>query len=183
MKAKWDKELDYEETKKELLNRLNYYRNKKPLYQKDKIAYTYILTGLLQLRNGCRVGEAIEGLVKIILTGNKEVKVKVEKRKDDVRRLIILPEEITDEDLETVRDIIKDWHNKNLRRLANNASKWFISNLGINTHSLRYAYISYLSKKQIPAQIITHITGHATMDMVMRYTQVKIAEETLRRLG
>ncbi|ACV25419.1 tyrosine-type recombinase/integrase [Methanocaldococcus fervens] len=183
MKAKWDKELDYEETKKELLNRLNYYRNKKPLYQKDKIAYTYILTGLLQLRNGCRIGEAVEGLIKIIQTNKREVKVRVEKRKDDAKRLIVLPDEITIEDLENIKEVVEEWEGKNLRRIANNMSKWFITNLGINTHSLRYAYISYLGKQNVPAQLIACITGHATLDMVLRYTQVRTAEEILKKWG
>ena len=183
MKDSWDMELDYEETKKLLLSHIEHYRHKKPLYKKDKIAYAYLLVGLIQLRNGSRVGEAIEGLIKIIDTNEKEVKVRVEKRKDNTMRKIILPDEITDDDLDIIREVVLSWKGKNLRRLANNASKWFLTNLKINTHSLRYAYISYLGKQQIPAQIIASITKHKNMNMVMRYTQEKIADDILRRLG
>ena len=102
----WDIGLDYKEAKNLLLKKLEHYRNKKPLYQREKIAYAYLLVGLIQLRNGCRVGEAIEGLIKIIKTGDKEVKVRVEKRKDDVKRLIVLPEELTTEDLKRVEDVV-----------------------------------------------------------------------------
>lgn len=71
----WDMELDYEQTKIKLINRIKQYRIKKPLYKRDKIAYTYLLVGLLQLRNGCRIGEAIEGMIRIIESNEKEVKV------------------------------------------------------------------------------------------------------------
>ncbi|AEF96066.1 tyrosine-type recombinase/integrase [Methanotorris igneus] len=183
MKDNWDMELDYEEAKKQLLKLIEQYRTKKPLYQKDKIALTYLLIGLIQLRNGCRIGEAVEGLIKIIETNEKEVKVKVEKRKDNTKRKIILPKEITNNDLETVKEVIESWKGKELRRIANNASKWFLTNLKINTHSLRYAYISHLGRQQIPAQIIASITKHKNMNMIMKYTQEKIADDVLRRIG
>jgi integrase len=176
----WDIGLDYKEAKNLLLKKLEHYRNKKPLYQRDKIAYAYLLIGLIQLRNGCRVGEAIEGLIKIIQNGDKEVKVRVEKRKDDVKRLIVLPEELTTEDLKRVEDVVNNWEKS--KKLVVRISTWYKDNLNINTHSLRYAFISYLGKKGVPAQLIAHITGHATLDMIMRYTQAKIAEEILRKL-
>jgi len=181
-KGSWDKGLDYFEAKQLLLDKLNFYRNKKPLYQKDKTAYTYLTIGLIQLRNGCRVGEAVEALLKMIQTGRRDARVKVEKRKDNSKRLIVLPNEITPNDLKIVKEIVEDWEEKSTRRIANNISKWFLANLNINTHSLRYAFISHLGKKGVPAQLITHITGHATMDMIMKYTQAKIAEDILRGL-
>jgi len=180
MEKSWDMGLDYFEAKEMLLNKLNFYRNKKPLYKKDKIAYTYLLCGLIQLRNACRIGETIEALIKFIKTENKEVRVRVEKRKDDMQRLVVLPDEITDEDLKTVKEIVNSWEKS--KKLVVRISTWYKDNLGINTHALRYSCISYLGKKGVPAQLIAIITGHATMDMIMRYTQAKIAEDILRRL-
>jgi len=180
MKKTWDMGLDYFEAKEMLINKLYFYRNKKPLYQRDKIAYVYLLVGLIQLRNACRVGEAIEALIKIIKTGNREVRVRVEKRKDNMQRLIVLPNEITQDDLEKVKDVVDSWEKS--KKLVVRISTWYKDNLGINTHALRYACISYLGKQGVPAQLIAHITGHQTLDMIMRYTQAKIAEDILRRL-
>lgn len=179
----WDRGLDYEVTKQKLIRELNKLRDKKPLYDKDKVKYAYLLTGLIQLRNGCRVGEAVEGLIKFIRTRDKEVYVKVEKRKDNAYRILVLPEEITTEDLKVVKDVIKTWEKKPRRRVANNVASWYLKNLDINTHSLRYAYISYLGKKQYPAQLIAAITGHKKLDMILEYTQSKVAEEVLRKIG
>ena len=178
----WDMELDYEQTKIKLINRIKQYRIKKPLYKRDKIAYTYLLVGLLQLRNGCRIGEAIEGMIRIIESNEKEVKVKVEKRRDNAKRKIILPKEIEECDLKIAKEVIESWKEKELRRIANNISVWFLTNLGINTHSLRYAFISHLGKQQVPAQIVASITKHKSINMIMKYTQDKIAEDVLRRL-
>ena len=178
---KWDRGLDYEDIKGKLTRELDLLRSKKPLYEKDKVKYTYLLLGLIQLRNGCRVGEAIEGLLKFIRIQEQEVYVKVEKRKDNAMRKLILPMEISTKDLELVKDIVLRWKKKPCRRVANNVASWYLRNLGINTHSLRYAYISYLGKKQYPAQIIASITGHKKLDMILGYTQSKIAEDVLRR--
>ncbi len=179
----WDMGLDYEETKQRLIQQLEPLRNKKPLYKNDRKKYAYLILGLIQLRNGCRIGEAIEGLIKFTKSGEQEVFVKVEKRKDNAMRKLILPKEISNGDVELTKDVVLEWENKTIKRIANNASSWYLTNLGINTHSLRYAYISYLGKKQYPAQIVASITGHKKIDMILKYTQSKIAEDVLRREG
>jgi len=179
----WDMGLDYKETKQKIIEKIKSLRNKKIFYKKDKVKYAYLILGLIQLRNGCRIGEAIEGLIKFTTLKEHEVSVKIEKRKDNAVRKLILPGELSDKDIETIRDVVMEWENKAIKRIANNVASWYLRNLEINTHSLRYSYISYLSKKQYPAQIIAAVTGHKKIDMVLRYTQSKIAEDVLRREG
>lgn len=180
----WDRGLDYEKIKRKLTRELKKLRKKKPLYKKDKVRYTYLLLGLIQLRNGCRIGEAIEGLLKFTRSSRKkEVYVKVEKRKDDAHRILVLPEEITREDLQVAKEVAKTWRKKPRRKIVINVASWYIKRLNINTHSLRYAYISYLAKQKYPPQLIAAITGHKKLDMILKYTQNKIAEDILRRIG
>jgi len=165
----WDKRLDYVKTYKLILD---HYRNTNRDTSK---AYDIIL--LTQLRNGSRLSEAITFLKLIIDTKpfQRQAYIKVEKRKDGYERLMILPEEITKQELMRVSYVIRD------------ANKWKVANYcrrtyGFNTHALRYALISYLSQKGIAPQIIAKITGHKTLDYIVYYTQQQKAEEILKDL-
>ncbi len=55
--------------------------------------------------------------------------------------------------------------------------------LKCNTHSLRYALISFLAKNATDPAIIAKITGHKKLDRIIQYTQTKDAIDILRRLG
>ncbi|MFA4641517.1 integrase [Pyrococcus kukulkanii] len=165
----WDKGLDYMKTYKLILD---HYRNTNRDTSK---AYDIIL--LTQLRNGSRLTEAINFLNKIIETKpfKRQAYIRVEKRKDGYERLMILPEEISKQELMRVSYIIRE------------ANKWKVANYcrrtyGFNTHALRYALISYLSQKGIAPQIIAKITGHKTLDYIVYYTQQQKAEEVLKDL-
>ncbi len=52
-----------------------------------------------------------------------------------------------------------------------------------NTHSLRYALISYLAKNAVDPAIIAKVTGHKKLDRIVQYTQTKDAVEILRKLS
>jgi len=54
--------------------------------------------------------------------------------------------------------------------------------LKINTHSLRYAPISFLVKNATDPALIAKITGHQDYRNIVRYTQTKDAVEVLRKL-
>ena len=54
----------------------------------------YDVVLLVQLRNGSRVGEAIEATVRFCETGQDQVLVRIEKHKDNDTRLMVLPEEL-----------------------------------------------------------------------------------------
>jgi site-specific recombinase XerD len=50
---------------------------------------------------------------------------------------------------------------------------------GFNTHALRYAFITHLLKKGVSPSIIARITGHASLDYILHYTELKTAEDIL----
>jgi len=51
-----------------------------------------------------------------------------------------------------------------------------------STHSLRYAFVSYLLKKGVSPSIVAKITGHRSLDHILHYTEVRLAEEVLAGL-
>jgi len=54
----------------------------------------YDVVLLVQLRNGSRVGEAVEATVRFCEAGQDQVLVRVEKHRDGDQRLMVLPEEL-----------------------------------------------------------------------------------------
>ena len=169
----WDRGLDYKRTYKELLRRLREHLSKRAY---TSFCYASIL--LIQLRNGSRVSEALEAARKFIEEGSRKVKVRVRKRSDDHKRLMIMPEELKHQDLRICIDILNEDEAKVLNRVKVYAEKV----LNINTHSLRYAYITYLLKNGVNPAIVAKITGHKKLDYILKYTQVRTAEEALEKI-
>lgn len=163
----WDKGLDYDKTYKLILNHYN------KTDRDTSKAYDIIL--LTQLRNGSRLGETIKFLKLVVETKKKEAYIKVEKRKDGYERLMVLPEEIKLRDALRVGYILKE-------ATVGRVSTYCKYTYGFNTHSLRYAFISYLCKKGVAPQLIAKITGHKTLDYILYYTQQTKAEELLKDL-
>lgn len=50
---------------------------------------------------------------------------------------------------------------------------------GFNTHSLRYAFISYLAKLGVQPQLIAKITQHSKLDMILNYISQITANQIL----
>ena len=201
-KGTWDKGLDYETTYKMLKEKLNELRRKPFLYKKEKKKYAYLLVFLLQLRNGCRIWEAITGIINICINledinWNERViiKVRTQKRKDGELRELILPKCVNKNDIEIVKDefigIMNEVMNaetidekKKIRlKIVNRLGTWLSKNYGINSHSFRYAYITYLGEKGIPSQVLAKITKHQNINYLERYTQSKLGREILKDLG
>ncbi|AEF96634.1 tyrosine-type recombinase/integrase [Methanotorris igneus] len=191
---KWDLGLKYHETKDKLIKEIENLKNKEILYKNDIKRLAYLIILLTQLRNGCRIGEAITAIVGFCSNIDRInweypiIAVKVEKRKDNHFREIILPKYIKKHDLEIIKNFIlnlKDEYEKEEnkekahKKIISKISMWAKRNLGINTHSLRYAYITYKAEKQRPAQIIAKITGHKNLDMIVDYTQTQLARKEL----
>ncbi|MEM3895982.1 MAG: hypothetical protein QW763_01800 [Archaeoglobaceae archaeon] len=157
----WDQGLDFEKTLKKLLKD---YAEETNLRRKTKLAIL-----ITQLRNGSRISEAIEAISIFKSTGAREVMVKVRKKKEDEFRKMIIPEQIK-------QSHVVDIPNKHA--IAMFAKRRY----GFNTHSLRYAFVSYLAKRGVSPQIIAKITRHSKLDMILNYTQEKIADEILIKL-
>jgi integrase len=172
--AKWDKGLDYEEAYSRILRTLS--KNKKHTRCYDAVL-------LLQLRNGARVSEALRGFLAYVRGEAKfhphhrklVVTVQVSKKKRPEERLIVIPEELKEMDLSDCKALLKEDPLKLKRRIEQYARDKY----GFNTHSLRYAFITYMLLRGVNPSIVAKITRHSRLDFILRYTQEKRAEDVL----
>jgi len=166
-KKKWDQGLDLEYLLSKFKRVL---RN--PKNDKD-YCYTSIL--YVQLRNGARIGEAVKAYMVFLKTGKREFEVEIEKRKDGEVRRMVIPEGLERDRCIWIAD---EDYNKLVDRLKNYAKRRH----KVNTHSIRYAFITFLLKEGVPESIVAKVTGHKKLDYILEYTQKKAAEEVLHRL-
>ncbi|WP_367884948.1 tyrosine-type recombinase/integrase [Thermococcus sp. JCM 11816] len=171
----WDKNLRYKEWVKKFERDIKELRNQTGANADKRLAYTIVL--YLQLTNGCRIGEAVEAVKKLVseFPDDRRVRVKVEKRKDGAERLIVIPKTIRKEDIRRVAWVFQN----DTETIKNRLKSWTKKRYGINTHSLRYAFISELARRGVSAQLIAKITMHSKLDYVLYYTQKVQAEELL----
>lgn len=135
--------------------------------------YTAIL--LTQLTNGSRIGEAVRAFYHFIETSEREITLQAEKKGN--MRQIIIPDVVKKKQSYGFILTISE------RKMTQRVEKYCERKYGVNTHSLRYSAITYLSKKGIPAQIIAKITGHRELGYITRYIQTQEATDLLRRLA
>jgi integrase len=209
IKNGWDKGLDFKIIKKKLINELeriynqieqiseenaNKYDTKKKNLIKKLI---YLTISLIQLRNGCRITEAVNAFKIFNESGdhNKKVIVKIGKsdatkvKKDGKRvklkaryRKIEFPNEWIDIDVfgyisksSALNDVLKCSNIK--RRIFDYLTK----NFNCNTHSLRYAFISYLLyEKKVEPIIVAKFVGHANTNQLHRYSQMKEVDKIFK---
>ena len=169
-KSGWDAGLDFLETYQKILSHLN--RTRKP---QDVVL-------LIQLRNGSRIGEAVEALREFCNTGKTEVLVRVEKHKNpNDLRTMVLPEELRKGQGRVLLEQACVWLS-GVEKPKEAVKSYCRRTYGFNTHSLRYAFITYLSRKGVPPQIIAKITLHKDLNLISAYTQKRTAEGMLRDL-
>ena len=165
----WDSGLDFEEAYRRILSHM----------LGSGSPYDVVL--LVQLRNGSRVGEAVEAVMQFCASGQDQVLVRVEKHKDSDLRLMVLPEELRS--VEGRRLLSEACSALSALRNPKAAVQVYCRRAyGFNTHSLRYAFVSYLLKKGVSPSIVAKITGHRSLDHILHYTEVKLAEEVLAGL-
>jgi integrase len=164
----WDKGVDYMTTYEMLLRYIK--RTKHP-------GKCYLIVGLIQLRNGSRVSEAVRAFKRWIYTGNQELHVDVSKKKHPEARLMIIPKEV-----EEYRRECLDIANVEDEVLVSRV-KWALRYyLKINTHSLRYAYITFLLREGVNPAIVSKLIHHSRLDTIMKYVQEKAGEEVLKKI-
>jgi integrase len=166
----WDYGVDYEKAYREFVK----------LVQTEKDGYTkcYVAIALTALRNGSRIGEAIETFKEFLNTSKTKIYVRVEKHKKEDYRLMAIPKELVEEDLTICRDLLS----KKKDHIRANIDKYLRRRLGINCHSLRYAFITYMLRRGVSPSIIAAITGHKNLNMILKYTEKKAAENILEDL-
>lgn len=172
--SRWDKGVDYETMYELILKRMS--RN----FKMGRTSCCYDAILLLQLRNGLRVSEAVRGFKEYLLTGATEISVPVSKKKRLEKRLVIVPSEITMLPIKKTCVYLLEEADENI---VNRVKVYCIRTYRINTHSLRYSYITYLLKQGVNPAIVSKITKHSRLDYILTYTQQKIGEEILRRMG
>lgn len=181
-KAKeWDKGLNFSQAKKEILKDLSTEKMKdgylrslgKENKRSQRIAYDAIL--LIQLLNGARIGEAVSGAYGYINDGYREQAVRVEKRKNkEILRSIIIPSEISRKDLENIKD-------RDPEKVKQSVKTYAMRHFGFNTHSFRYAFITYMAtERKQPVNVIARITEHTDVNMLTHYIEKRKATEILR---
>jgi len=162
----WDSCVDYKEAYSQILGHLY------------KTGHPWDVILLVQLRNGSRIGEAIEAVRQFCETKATSVRVRIEKHKEGDTRLMTLPEELRDRQG-------KEYLAQACLRLAKvknpkSAIKVYCkATYGFNTHSLRYAFITYLLSKGVSPSFIAKITGHRNLSYILHYTELKTAEDIL----
>ena len=164
----WDKGIDYLATYELLL------RNIKKLHPPSKC---YLIVALIQLRNGARISEAVRSFKRWLLTGNQELHIDVSKKKKPEARLIIIPSEILEYRSECLE--LSTLGDRELRDRVRWALRYY---LRLNTHSLRYAYITYLLREGVNPAIVSKVIRHSRIDTLIRYIQVKESERVLREI-
>jgi integrase len=168
----WDYGVDYEAAYRELVKLL------KSSDSSKGYAKCYATISLIALRNGARIGEAIETFKEFMSTSKVKIYVRVEKHKKEDYRLVVIPKEIVEEDLTTCTQLIA----KSKDAVRAYVNRWLREKLGINCHSLRYAFITYMLKKGVSPSIIAAITRHKNLNMILKYTERKVAEQELLQL-
>lgn len=159
----WDRNLEFKSVKAHLEWRMKRAKNPK--------TYSCLAALYIQLHNASRVSESVDALNQFIATGGREQTVRVRKKKvkenkPPETRKIIIPELID--------------RTRCVPRTPLQVAVFAQKRLGINTHSLRYAPITYWSlEKRIPPQILAKITHHSSLDTLVKYIQQKMADRFL----
>ncbi len=163
---KWDKGVDFEYMYALLSKNI-------ASHNRDLKSKCYDSILLIQLRNGARISEAIRAYIKYITTRSNRVEVEVSKSRKSVTRLMVIPNNIV---------VCHDLADVDVKTLANRVKIYALHNYKVNTHSLRYAFITYLLEKGVSPAIIAKITKHQTLRHILTYTQQKVAEQILLNL-
>lgn len=138
---------------------------------------------MVQLRNGSRIGEAIEAVKEFCNAKGRadSVRVRVEKHAKGDTRLMVLPEELRGaQGRGYLRQACLRLSRVKAPRvdIADYCRKAY----GFNTHALRYAFITYMLKRGVSPSIVAKITGHASLDYILHYMELKTAENILSGL-
>jgi len=164
----WDKGISFKQVERIILKEMARAR------ESDLKAYCYWSIALIQLKNGARISEAIEGFKRALQSGSREVEVRVRKSRDKTR-LIVIPKMV---ELKPCKWLLQE-DDRSIRERV----RVYLWRKGLNTHSLRYAFITELSSRGLPPQLIASITKHSDLDTIVTYIQGREARELLQYIA
>jgi len=183
--SSWDKHLKYEEWVKKFENEIRRlkkekeyadFKNVKKPRTELHLAYNSIL--LTQLMNGSRISETIEALLKFAAdkkhehcqyTGAKK------RRRNKKDRIIIIPNIVTSNFISYIKD-------RSVKQIQNGVMLFAMNRWKINTHSLRYAFVSYQNRKGTPASVTAGIMRHTNVGMIEHYSRDEEADELFKEM-
>lgn len=196
----WDKKLDYRKTEKTFIGDLKNLDKErdycvikgKPVPRNVKLHLTYVSILLTQIRNGARISEAVDGIIKFTEDKNRIQKIRARKRKKkvkvldkdekwtgeykivgrDVDRLIVIPKEVKVRYLDGLQGKI-------FEQVRNGACLYMFNHYKANTHSLRYSFILEQTRLGKPVQYITKMIRHTNIGQIMSYINEEEADKLL----
>lgn len=168
----WDRGANYQQTKEKILMILSREKDETDINRHRRLAYCCI--ALIQLTNGSRSSEAHDAWLEWMFGGEREVMILVRKHELPEDRLMIIPQELTE------NDRIKSSLDYETVSLA--GYKMWAKRKLVNTHSLRYSFIGHMAELKEQPQVIAKITHHVSLDQILNYTQQNVADDTLRKL-
>jgi len=164
----WDKGVPFRKAERIILKEMARTRDS------DLKAYCYWAIALIQLKNGARISEAIEAFKKALASNSRKVEVRVRKSKGETR-LIVIPKDVEFRSCK--------WLLEENDRAIRERVRVYLWRKGLNTHSLRYAFITELSSRGLAPQLIASITRHKDLDMITHYVQRREAEDILELIA
>jgi len=174
----WDYQLMFDETLKNIEKQISFYHNNYIINNTELNARRLLYCCVLytQVKNGARISEARDGVKEYLETGRTELQIRIRKRKDQEKRLIIIPNEI--QKYRDIMDISKHMLYKKAKVIGN----WTKNNFGHNTHSLRYVFVTHMVlEKNFNPVLISKMTGHRNLNYILSYTSKKSANMELKK--
>ena len=183
--SSWDKHLKYEEWVKIFEKEINRLKKEKEYADFKKLkkprtrlhlAYNSIL--LTQLINGARISETIEALLKFAEDSKHEHYQYTEAKKRRAHkkdRIMHIPNIVTSNFIAYIKD-------RPVKQIQNGVMLFAMNQHHINTHSLRYAFVSYQNRNGTPATTTAGIMRHTNVGMIEHYSRDEEADEAFRKM-
>lgn len=181
--SSWDKYLQYEEWLKKFETEIKALAVEKEYYAlkglnrsraRLQLAYSSIL--LCQLVNGSRISEAVQAVMQFATDKKREQYVAAKKRRAHKKdRLVIIPRVVRAAYL----DVLK---NKTERQIINSVVHFAHNHWHINTHSLRYSFVSFQNRNKTPATVTAGILRHTNVNMIEKYGRDAEADDFFKRM-
>lgn len=192
----FDRQIDYEETKKKLIDKYNeteLLSQKHGITDKRRSIYIrqliYLLVAMIQLRNGCRVSEAVRAFMnykklndfrmKVVVKISKSDTAKKNKKGEMIKpkpryRNLVFPDWV---EIDSYR-LFKELDNLPLARLKQRTLDYLLKQFDFNTHSLRYSRINYLiNVKKEEIGTVAKYVGHNNLNSILIYLSKKNIEK------
>ncbi|MCX8166208.1 MAG: hypothetical protein N3D79_06460 [Acidilobaceae archaeon] len=163
----WDRGVDYE---------VMYKRLAKAVTKAEGVGRCYAAIALTQLRNGARISEAIDAFMAFILSGGEIVEVRVGKKRKEEYRVMKIPPVILES---RVREECRELTIVHGKLLRDRVRWWLRKHFNVNTHSLRYSFITYALMRGLDFAVVARMVHHANPSLLQRYVQRRVADDLI----